>query len=270
MLDEITNSSLYAAIELTNDKVLKTTKNKLQFSNFQNSIDLEGGKLLLKILGNQVFEDYQNNKNKKQILRLMIAEFLKKQNYFLNIIDGREVFVEDNISYNFKVIFEQADLLKDTSDFSDESKLVIQWWDDLTNYARNLINTNDALLIKGRIAEEKSIKYEINKLKKLKIRLKPKYVGQDNIRLGYDVVSYNKNKDKIFIEVKSSSHNNGRFYFTRNQWLTAKKEGENYFIHLWIKNSNEPKILNINYIEKFVPKDSMNSEWQETFINPLK
>ena len=196
----------------------------------------------------------------------MIGEFLKKQPYFLNIIDGREVFVEENITYNFKVIFEQANLLIDTSDFSDESKLVIQWWDDLTNYARNLINSNDVLLTKGRIAEEKTIKYEINKLKKLKIRLKPKYVGQDNIRLGYDVVSYNKNRDKIYIEVKSSSFNSGRFYFSRNQWLTAKKEGENYFIYLWIKNNNEPKILNINHIKKVVPKDSINSEWLETLI----
>ena len=269
MIEEITNSSLLAALEIAEDKKLISKKNFILLSHYQNSLDFTEAKELVKIVGIEVIKKYNNDKNKIETLRNIIAEFLKKQKYIFDLIYGREVFFEyNNISENFHSIFEKANLLKDTSDFSSESKAVIEWWDKLANFASELNKDDDKLLILGRIGEEKTIKYELKKLNNLKINLKPKFVGQDDSRLGYDVVSFNKKKEKIFIEAKTSTDASGAFYFSRNQWNTALQKKEKYFVYIWIKENNSPRILDFYELQKTVPKDSKNSNWEKTIITP--
>ena len=71
---------------------------------------------------------------------------------------------------------------------------------------------------------------------------------------GYDILSYNENQEKIYIEVKAVSSTNFKFYLSSNEFNKANLMNKNYFLYLLPRDlSNLSKfdyegILKINEI----------------------
>ncbi len=83
----------------------------------------------------------------------------------------------------------------------------------------------------------------------------PEDVSKEN--LGYDIRSTGPNGEVIYIEVKARAEQ-GDILLTQNEWLTARKLGENYYLYVIYNAINEPKLhiikdpaKKINPIEKF-------------------
>ena len=76
--------------------------------------------------------------------------------------------------------------------------------------------------------------------------------------------------NKIFIEAKSSSNNDGAFYLSRNEWNTALEKKEAYFIHVWIKDRTIPVNIDFErlYSKKYRIDDAENAEWTNINIKP--
>lgn len=106
--------------------------------------------------------------------------------------------------------------------------------------------------IRGEMAEKYVMDYELDRLKKLK--LKPFQVSKYNVSAGYDIDSYNLKKEKIFIEVKSIIKDS--IYWTHNEINTSKRLLDKYFIYcVKFKNgkpSNIEKIIDSPYNEIFI------------------
>lgn len=61
-----------------------------------------------------------------------------------------------------------------------------------------------------------------------------KWVSRESDSYGYDIQSVNKDKTPRYIEVKATRDKAGSmdFYYTENEYETAKKNGENYYIYV--------------------------------------
>lgn len=61
-----------------------------------------------------------------------------------------------------------------------------------------------------------------------------KWVSRESDAFGYDIQSVNKDKTPRYIEVKATQRKVGDmdFYYTENEYETAKKYGENYYIYV--------------------------------------
>lgn len=101
---------------------------------------------------------------------------------------------------------------------------------------------------RGKRGEEIVLKHERDFLKehgRKDLASKIRWVSQEDDTLGYDILSFDKNGNKKYIEVKTtSSHtsNNIEFYLSANQYNIAKQQS-NYFIYLVFNiTSEEPKI----------------------------
>ena len=70
------------------------------------------------------------------------------------------------------------------------------------------------------------------------------WIAKQDCTVGYDIVSYDINGNKKYIEVKSSTGSSNKFYLSKNEIEVARKYGENYFIY---KVNN---IKGIPYINK--------------------
>ena len=79
----------------------------------------------------------------------------------------------------------------------------------------------------SRLMEELSI----SKSKAMKLI---KWVSRENDSFGYDIQSVNKDKTPRYIEVKATQRKVGDldFYYTENEYETAKKYGQDYYIYI--------------------------------------
>ena len=61
-----------------------------------------------------------------------------------------------------------------------------------------------------------------------------KWISRESDSYGYDILSVNKDKTPRYIEVKATRGKAGSmdFYYTENEYETAKKYGENYYIYV--------------------------------------
>lgn len=95
------------------------------------------------------------------------------------------------------------------------------------------------------------LKSEINKLKSygmVSLSEKIKHIAKKNDAAGYDILSFDKNGNKIYIEVKSTKAKQGdvNFYLTANELERAKGD-MNYWIYIVFEaNTVNPKIWRIN------------------------
>ncbi|MCX6160239.1 MAG: DUF3883 domain-containing protein [Ignavibacteriae bacterium] len=100
---------------------------------------------------------------------------------------------------------------------------------------RELQNILDLKKYIGEKGEEYVLNYEINELKKLGLSKYSKLVDQiskNNVAAGYDIISYTKEGCKKFIEVKTSLNSSVYCYMSLNEWNTAKKLGDNYYLYV--------------------------------------
>ena len=157
----------------------------------------------------------------------------------------------------------------DEINLSKKGKEICHWWDSLSDFVRDL--EDDKKLELGREGEEKTILYEINKLKKFNIQKKPKWISYEDNRAGYDVLSWDKNQNEIFIEVKSTNNSNGLFYLTKWEWRVSIAKKDNYFIHIWVQDRKEPWIITYKELnsKNYKIEDSSNAEWDTIKVTPI-
>lgn len=86
-----------------------------------------------------------------------------------------------------------------------------------------------------------------------------KWVSRESDSYGYDIQSVNKDKTTRYIEVKATRGKAGSmdFYYTENEYETAKKHGENYYIYVVYEIlTAHPKIWMIK--NPFIKEDGIN------------
>ena len=230
------------------------------------------GKNLGENLGRELFKKYKKEKDqkkRKKFLRNIISKFFKlnKPSSLLALPYGPLHFF-DRLSEDFNQILDYAGLLDISSNSpSDE---IIEWWDDLADFSRSLIDNKK--IKSGRSGEKKTLEFEKKKLKNHNLNLSPTWDGFWDNKLGYDVKSWDYNKNIIFIEAKSSKEKNGTFFFTKNEWKCAISEKNNYFVYIWIQENLKPQIMNFDELKKRVIKfqeiSSEGEQWEIIKINP--
>jgi hypothetical protein len=93
----------------------------------------------------------------------------------------------------------------------------------------------------GSLGERFVLDREIEKLKDTGYY--PKYIGEADVTAGYDIISYERTGEEIYIEVKSSVNFGSPFYLSDNEYQVAKRLGNKYFIYhvenVLGKNSSE-------------------------------
>ena len=93
-------------------------------------------------------------------------------------------------------------------------------------------NANEKI---GADAELAILEYEKNRLIEIGVsNYLPKLVSNEDVKLGYDIVSYDKKDNsivEIYIEVKTMSPKRG-FFWSKNEIDTAKKNPYSYFLYL--------------------------------------
>lgn len=273
MISDISKSSFDAAIFISdNTKIISEPKNFDDY--YLSSVDYLSGKILCENLGKEVFKSYKNEnneKNKQKILRDIIRKFFKKNkpNSLFALPYGPTHFFQ-RLSEDFNQILDYANLTSISENNPDDE--IINWWDDLIDFARSLVDKNK--IESGRSGEKKSLEYEKKKLKNLEIDLSPTWDGFWDNKLGYDIKSYDKNKNSIFIEAKSSKDKRGIFYISKNEWKCAYCEKENYFIYLWIRDDLKPIIINYEELKKrifrFQEISTEGEQWETIKINYSK
>ena len=120
----------------------------------------------------------------------------------------------------------------------------------------------------GRAGEEYVFKFEYNKLVKAgRQDLAQKIVKQYEILNdfpGYDIKSFNKNGDEIYIEVKSTkSEVKSYFEISRNEVEASEKLKDQYFIYHVVDVLKNPKIM------KSIQNPSKKIEKGEILIDPF-
>ena len=84
---------------------------------------------------------------------------------------------------------------------------------------------------------------------------------------GYDIQSV-LSKDEaapIYIEVKASrgTKSQAKMHLTRNEYNVSIKKSDSYFFHLWILNSDAPKLAIVpgREVAKHCPQDNEDGIW---------
>ena len=268
----LNKSSLLAAIEISKDPNILKSIDLNYLESVKTSFDIRGGQKLIELVGLDIINEL-NAKLKEYdyqiILRQILIKYLKdeKPGFLLRVTGGRDYFL-NYIDENFEQLLNDAGLYNEIN-LSKEGKEIRHWWDNLSDFVRDL--DEDKKIDLGREGEEKTILYEINKLKKLNIKKKPKWISYEDNRAGYDVLSWDKEQNEIFIEVKATSNSNGLFYLSKGEWRFSIEKKDHYFIHVWIQNKKEPRIITYNELnsKNYKIEDSSNAEWDTIKVTPM-
>ena len=268
---EISESSITAALQLSEDSSIDK-KNKSSYQHYLNTYDYPNGKKMINFIGAEKFIELNKSedKNRKRILREILMKILKKQKgpELFSLPMGINHFLE-KFDDNFKQVLENCDLLTKFKN-TEKSKEIRDWWREMATFARSVTDQNK--IESGDQGEEKTFEFEVNKLKKLSIKKEPNWDSLYDELLGYDIQSWDKDINKIFIDSKASSNINGEFWFSKGEWLTAKREKNKYFVYLWIKDDLKPRIINFLELKKYINDydiiNEKNAFWPKLRIIP--
>lgn len=182
---------------------------------------------------------------------------------------GRTRFIKKINAEEFRdvrALFRQAKLLEVPPLQSD-----IQWWDDLSGKVR--LESDRIKMKRARMAEELSLNYERERLRKEGYSLEPVWMALEDNTVGYDILSYEVGeygKINKLIEVKSTISLPLRFFITRNEWEKALQVGEAYIFHIWNLSTSKPvlHLKTVSEISFHIPKDNLDGKWSavEIFI----
>lgn len=118
-----------------------------------------------------------------------------------------------------------------------------QWWDHISGRVR--LEGDRKKLERGRIAEELSLNYENERLKREGIDIEARWMAIEDNTVGYDILSYERGDygpiNKL-IEVKSTIASPLRIYITRNEWNQAQSIGAAYCFHVWDLQEKPPRL----------------------------
>jgi hypothetical protein len=180
------------------------------------------------------------------------------------LLNGREPLVQ-SLSTDERQVFENAGLLAKLP-----SKEIIEWWDLLRQSARNTLNAS--LADQGRKAEQWTIDYETEYLKKHEPNLLPDWLSLESDYYGYDIrsfrFSHSSKYHSILIEVKSFSRADyPHFYVSEKEWEKAKESTPNYFFHVWCIETKELRILSVEDVSKNIPANVGSGRWQNILVS---
>ena len=221
---EISESSICAAIELAKDKKIDKKDKKLH-QHYLSTYDYPNGNKIIKLVGEEEFlklEQSINDKNEyKRTLRVIIMNLLKKNkgHELFSLPTGINHFLE-KFDDNFIQVLDSCDLLIKFN-HKEETKEIREWWKELTYFARLLID--EKKLESGDQGEEKTFKYEVEKLKKLDINKEPIWESFYDNFLGYDIQSWSKDLSIMYIDSKKSSKLNGEFFSRKANGLLQRE-----------------------------------------------
>ena len=110
----------------------------------------------------------------------------------------------------------------------------------------------------GSDAESYVFEYEITRLRAeglQKLANSVRHVSKSDIGAGYDILSYDLERRKKYIEVKARACQVTKFEWTRNEYKFASEVGEQYYIYFVVKSAGKLEILKkiknpIDQIEK--------------------
>lgn len=220
-------------------------------------------------------EDSENFKD------LLIKKILKKNLFFLLIKEYFQNFKEEEEErFSFKPDMNYNLITSDLRNFL--ISLSIIKYENGNYYILNL-NIFDKFKTKkispldlqktlndqaevGLEAEKLVFQREVLKVQNINKDLKVEHIALEDVTAGYDILSYNENQEKIYIEVKAVSSTNFKFYLSSNEFNKANLMNKNYFLYLLPRDlSNLSKfdyegILKINEIKKNIFDDATN--WQ--------
>ena len=122
----------------------------------------------------------------------------------------------------------------------------------------------------GELAEEFVLKLETKKLKNT--NKYPKQISHVDVAAGYDIVSYNKNGEEIYIEVKGFQSNYS-FHWSENEISVSKNLLDKYYIHCVRFKDNIPieiykKIQ--NPYEKIIQRSEFDFDIKKDYLIKLK
>lgn len=239
----------------------------LEYDNNEYHMTLEGNtyfKLIIKD-GNEKIIDNITNEQKNNITYLVLnstnlrsrLESLISNAYVDFTSSPIWVISENQIPKKDKELIE---LLYAIDFFKDEkTKIKIQNIkpEIISTIKNKMILTDDELtelLLKqkenGSLAEDKTIQYEKKRLEfegDFDLASAVKKISTIDVCAGYDIKSYTGNNRTFeydrFIEVKSTTSNKPKFFWSVNEINTAKKLGEKYWVYLWINFNTKNEVM---------------------------
>lgn len=270
---ELSKSAIHGAIEFAKDRdIEKRDINILDRISYHSNI--EEGKKLVNLLGAEIFIDLSNqkeDKNYKLFLQEILKKFLllNKPSYFYALTHGLREFKE-SLSDDEIQCFKEAGLMEKLNLKNDK---ICKWWDDIEKVAWEE-NKRDNLET-GRVGEKKTLEFEENRLKKLRINKSPLWESRISNRSGFDILSYDKIKKEIFeiyIESKCTENPNGYFYLSKGEWRKANEKKDKYYVYHWYSKGKFPRIIDYDELTKHIPKNRGEGVWESMIVQlkPLK
>jgi hypothetical protein len=194
----------------------------------ENEIDLEFEN---EIKGFIISSFFQRNNPHKELM----VQLLKKCKPYE---DGFKILKTDIFLYKN---FHFRDFLKDLSFLVTTDEYYTLNTGFLTLYEKfyppknieKIFESNELKIIIGELAEKEILEYENRRLKNFpKLIKKIEHISIRDSSVGYDIVSFEDDGTKRYIEVKAFSSKNPQFFWTRNEIEKSRIERDKYFLYL--------------------------------------
>ena len=220
-------------------------------------LDFRGGVALFRALDSSV--DWNLTKSR---LRTFVFEWVQLvQPRWLRLVPFGRQGVRRALDIDHAQCFREAGLFDEVPD--DET---VQWWDRVAALMRGV--SDEEKMTRARLAERLSFEHEKRRVKNLGIRDEPKWVSLEDNSLGYDILSYDRDKMRRtvtrLVEVKSTLSDS--IVLTRNEWQNASSAAQQAVIHVWYL----PKRILREYrpceIAPNIPMDQGSGAWQDVRI----
>jgi hypothetical protein len=124
----------------------------------------------------------------------------------------------------------------------------------------------------GLLGEEYVINAERRRLRRAglaPLAAKVQWISQESVGEGYDIVSYETDGSKRFIEVKSSVSRQRTFDMSDNEWRTACELGDSYYICRVTSVRSKPSVSyfrNPQQLEQEGKVQKIASGWRVTLL----
>lgn len=211
------------------------------------------------------------------VIRSVISIYMSLKNYdWLLFYNDDPLIFKTFIPKEWVELFESVRLF----DFADLE--VSNWWAKI--FSRFQKYKEGQKIEIGKLGEKLTFEFEKKRLLSndfTNVDFYVKWASLFNDKFGYDVLSIRgklmslgmNEKDQIRIEVKSSqlvSKSSFRFFISKNEWLIALENINDYFIYCWAgvdinnQTADGPYIIPISLLLDIIPIDqSETCQWSE-------
>ena len=281
VFENISYQNLFKIFSLTKEGFKNTSDIKLNYLRDHNFIQENLNFLIeieiLKLEKDEIFVD----KDSSEFKSLLIKKIFQKNAYFLLLKEYLNNFELDNDNqYSFEPTLDYNLTTSDLRNFliscdliKNKGKKYFLLDDNIfEKFKRKKISPADLKKIMydkekiGLAAEEFIFKKETEKVNRINKKLNVEHVALTDVAAGYDILSYNNNEEKIFIEVKAVSSSNFKFYLTSNEFNISNILKSKYFLYLLPKDLSNTEqfdydnLLKINDINQNIFENE--KEWQ--------